>query len=126
MDVLAVDGSAWRAEFAKRAQPFRRRWRRQRLWTRALRSLGLPILALAGGLGLARLPIGLLPSPVAGQRAERAALRAASLAQADRLAALRRELVARPDLTATQRDLLAAQLAAAEASLRNAPTDRAA
>ncbi|HUS16247.1 MAG TPA: hypothetical protein VM536_14710, partial [Chloroflexia bacterium] len=241
MNVLAEDGSAWRAEFVVRARPFSTRWRRARLLTRAastawllllsiatiivltrftlvdldedtpLRWLPLPIWALFLAVSylldrpaaprLARIidqqldlderlgtavalsygplsvgpsarliqrqrvdalevlegrggdaardfkprpaqrraallaaavlagllvPIIWLPSPLAAARAERAAVQQASAAQADRLAQVRREAVARPELPDVARDLVDAQLASAEATLRMRPADRAA
>jgi hypothetical protein len=72
------------------------------------------------------LPLGLVPSPVAGQRDERAAVRAAAAAQADRLNRVRRETVPRPELPAAARDVVDTQLTAAEAALRDHPADRAA
>src|SRR5438876_305032 len=98
MDVLAVDGSAWRSEFAQGADAERAFRPRGRGLRRALR--------IAGGLALVAVVLWLVPGPFAAQRAERAALRAASTAQANRLAALRREVVARPELSAAARDLL--------------------
>jgi hypothetical protein len=63
---------------------------------------------------------------VAGQRDERAAVRAAAAAQAGRLNRVRRETVPRPELPAAARDVVDTQLTAAETALRDHPVDRAA
>ncbi|HMA35426.1 MAG TPA: hypothetical protein VKY74_13225 [Chloroflexia bacterium] len=81
-------------------------------------------LLIAALLGVALIPLVLVPSPVAEARTERAALRIAAAAQADRLAQVRRQAVARPELPAPTRDAIAAQLSAAEAALRAHPADR--
>jgi len=81
-------------------------------------------LAVAAALAVGVLLV--VPSPVAGQRAEQTALRQAGAAQAAAIARVRRELVARPELSADTRALLDAQLAAAQAALEGHPTDRAA
>jgi hypothetical protein len=83
-------------------------------------------LPLAAALLVAGPLLSLIPSPVAGPRAERAALRVTAAAQANRLAQTRREAVPRPELAPPTRDLLDAQLAAAERALREHPADRAA
>jgi hypothetical protein len=85
-----------------------------------------PALVLAGLLALALIPLSLVPSPVAGQRDERAAVRAAAAAQAARLGQVRRETVPRPELPAAARDVVDTQLTAAETALRDHPADRAA
>ncbi|MGI8587048.1 MAG: hypothetical protein ACR2M0_05090 [Chloroflexia bacterium] len=61
MNVLAEDGSAWRAEFKSRARPFSVRWRRARLRARFLSSLWLPALALAALIALLRYTLVELP-----------------------------------------------------------------
>jgi hypothetical protein len=85
-----------------------------------------PALVLAGLLALALIPLALVPSPVAGQRDERAAVRAAAAAQAARLGQVRRETVPRPELPAAARAVVDTQLTAAETALRDHPADRAA
>jgi hypothetical protein len=81
-------------------------------------------LAVAAGLSLLMVPAMFLPSPVEPLRAQRAALRAAVLDQADLLDGTRREAVARPDLPPALSTLLDQELATATDRLRNAPTDR--
>ena len=90
--------------------------------------LRVPRVALALAAGLALIGGGLLVvhSPVAEQRSERAALRAATAATVARLAAARRVTVARPNLPAAPQQAAATGLAAAVTALQTHPDDRAA
>lgn len=81
-------------------------------------------LAVAAGVSLLIVPALFLPSAVEPLREERAALRAAVLAQADALDGTRREAVAKPDLPPALGTLLDQELATATNRLRTDPADR--
>jgi hypothetical protein len=81
-------------------------------------------LAVAAALSLLIVPAMFLPSAVEPLREQRAALRAAVLAQAEALDGTRREAVARPDLPPALTALLDQELGTATDRLRHDPADR--